>query len=108
VVCYDDSGIRLLGENRRQDKQYKKLLNGDLADYLPLSFVLVNGIGKEQIFCEMIRKWHYLGYNKMIGSRIKYLALSCAQPIAAISFNRASYHLWIARYLALLKRYCPT
>ena len=39
--------------------------------------------------------WHYLGYQKMIGQRVKYLVLSRGMPIAAISFNRASFHVGV-------------
>ena len=41
----------------------------------------------------MVRTWHYLGYQQMIGQRIKYLVLFQDRPMAAISFNRASFHI---------------
>ena len=70
-------------------------LVGNLKDYQPLSFVLVNGTEKEQVWDYMVRTWHYLGYNKMIGPRIKYLVLYQDMPIAAISFNRASLRIGV-------------
>ena len=68
-------------------------LVGQLKDFRPLTFVLANGKPEEQQWDEMVRKWHYLGYNTMIGPRIKYLVTAGDTPIAAISFNRASLHV---------------
>jgi len=66
-----------------------------LKDYLPLSFILVDGKPEEQQWDESVRKWHYLGYKKMIGPRVKYLVMAGDKPLAAISFNRASLHVGV-------------
>lgn len=73
----------------------QQLLAGYLKDYQPLSFVMVNGTEEEQLWDYMVRTWHYLGYNAMIGPRVKYLVRSQNTPIAAISFNRASLHVGV-------------
>lgn len=70
-------------------------VTGSLSHLQPLSLVLVNGTGDEEIWDHMVRTWHYLGYQQMIGQRIKYLVLSRGMPIAAISFNRASFHIGV-------------
>jgi SRSO17 transposase len=44
----------------------------------------------EAIWDYMVREYHYLGYQKMIGPRIKYMALINERPIAALSYNRAA------------------
>lgn len=38
----------------------------------------------------MVKTYHYLGFNQMIGPRIKYLACYGDTPIAALSYNRAA------------------
>ncbi|MGG2198137.1 MULTISPECIES: Druantia anti-phage system protein DruA [Paenibacillus] len=43
----------------------------------------------------MVRTWHYLGYESMIGPRLKYQVLYLDMPIAAISFNRASLRVGV-------------
>ncbi|UOF91246.1 IS701 family transposase [Fodinisporobacter ferrooxydans] len=68
---------------------------GKLRDFQPLSFVLVNGTEDESVWNHMVRTWHYLGYDKMIGPRIKYLVLFKDMPIAAISFHRASLKIGV-------------
>lgn len=68
---------------------------GKLKDYQPLSFVMVNGTDDERIWDHMVRTWHYLGYDNMIGPRVKYLVLFKDMPIAAISFNRASLRVGV-------------
>ena len=56
---------------------------------------MVNGRSEEWLWDEMVRKWHYLGYKKMIGQRIKYLVYWQEMPIGAISFNRASLRVGV-------------
>lgn len=68
-------------------------VTGKLRVLQPLSLLLVNGTEDEEVWNCMVRTWHYLGYQKMIGQRLKYLVLSQGMPIAAISFNRASFHI---------------
>ena len=68
-------------------------LVGHLRDFRPLTFILVNGRPEEELWNEAVRTWHYLGYRKMIGPRVKYLVTAGDRPIAAISFNRASLHV---------------
>lgn len=74
---------------------HQQPLVGNLKDFQPLSFVLVNGTENENIWDHMVRTWHYLGYDQMIGPRIKYLVLFQDMPIAAISFNRASLRVGV-------------
>lgn len=70
-------------------------VTGSLRDFQPLSLILVNGTEDEGIWDYMVRTWHYLGYHAMIGQRVKYLVLFRDVPIAAVSFNRASFHVGV-------------
>lgn len=63
---------------------------GVIHEFRPLSYVLVNGTEDEKVWDYMVQQWHYLGYERMIGPRLKYLVLYSDTPIAALSFNRAS------------------
>ena len=80
-------------EWRMDDDWIDRPLVGHLKDFQPLSWVLVNGTDLEAVWDQMVRTWHYLGYVSMIGQRIKYLIFYKNTPIAAISFNRASFHI---------------
>jgi len=63
-------------------------LNGSLKSILPIRLVRVDKEKEESIWDELVRMYHYLGYEKMIGQRIKYLAKAGDRIIAAISYNR--------------------
>lgn len=65
-------------------------LSGKLHDYLPLCIRIVNKTEEEPLWDHMVREYHYLGYDNMIGPRIKYLVLHENRPIAALSYNRAA------------------
>lgn len=65
-------------------------LSGILRDYLPLEITIVNKTELEPLWDYMVRKYHYLGYETMIGPRIKYLIRYQGIPIAALSYNRAA------------------
>ena len=70
-------------------------MTGSASEYQPLKYVMVNGRSEEWLWDEMVRRWHYLGYKKMIGQRTKYLVYWQEMPIGAISFNRASLHVGV-------------
>lgn len=70
-------------------------LTGNLRDYLPLEITIVDKTDLEPLWDSMVRSYHYLGYETMIGPRIKYLVRFKGIPIAALSYNRASLHLGV-------------
>jgi SRSO17 transposase len=70
-------------------------LVGKLKDYLPLKIRLVNKTPLEPVWDHMVRKYHYLGYEKMIGPRVKYLVFHQDTPIAALSYNRAAMRVGV-------------
>jgi len=65
-------------------------LTGTVGEYLPLTVSIVNKSELEPLWDYMVGKYHYLGYEKMIGPRIKYLVTYKGTPIAALSYNRAA------------------
>lgn len=70
-------------------------LVGKLKDFLPLTIRIVNKTPLEPVWDHMVRNYHYLGYQTMIGPRIKYLVLHRDTPIAALSFNRAALRVGV-------------
>ncbi len=65
-------------------------LAGSLKEFQPITINLVNHTDLEPVWDHMVRTYHYLGLNQMIGPRIKYLACHRDVPIAALSYNRAA------------------
>ena len=70
-------------------------LTGKVKDFQPLSFVLIKTKEMEQIWDYLVRTWHYLGYQAMIGPRVKYLVLYKDKPVAAMSFNQAALRVGV-------------
>ena len=68
-----------------------RALAGILKDHLPVEVTAVNRTELEQLWDYMVRNYHYLGYEKMIGPRIKYLACYKGIPIAALSYKSAFF-----------------
>jgi len=65
-------------------------LAGSLKEFQPITIRLVNHTDLEPVWDHMVRTYHYLGYHRMIGPRIKYLACRGDAPVAALSYNRAA------------------
>lgn len=55
-------------------------LTGKLREFQPLLVLNVNKTDLEPVWDYMVRNYHYLGYDSMIGPRIKYLVLFKQQP----------------------------
>jgi SRSO17 transposase len=72
-----------------------KPLAGSIEDFKPLEIIRVDKTEKEQVWDWMVKNYHYLGYEKTIGPRIKYLVLHAGIPIAALSYNRASLKIGV-------------
>lgn len=74
---------------------YAGSLEGKLHEYQPIEILRVKQTEEDTIWNDVIRKYHYLGYDKMIGQRIKYIATYKNKLIAAISYNRASLRVGV-------------
>lgn len=62
----------------------------NLSELSTIDITLVNQTAHEVLWDQLVRQYHYLGYTKMFGPRVKYLATVQNRPIAAISYNRAT------------------
>ena len=75
-------------------------LTVDIKDILPVDLYFVNKTALEETWDHLVRSYHYLGYKKMYGPRIKYLAMHFNKPLAALSFNQATWRVGVRdRYI---------
>jgi SRSO17 transposase len=81
-----------------EDPYRKTQITGRLKDFSPISLDLVSGTDWELVWDQLVRDYHYLGYQKLLGHRLKYLAFINNRPVAALS--------WSAPALKLAARDC--
>ncbi len=67
----------------------------DISGIQPLDILVADGTEWERVWNHLMRTYHYLGYQKMLGTRIKYIVLWQGHPIAALGFRAASLHLQV-------------
>ena len=58
-----------------------------------LRLEMVSGSSSELLWNILVRRYHYLGHQRMFGRRLKYLAFADSRPIAALGWKTASIHL---------------
>jgi SRSO17 transposase len=72
----------------------KTPMEGDLSEFPgPVSLILVDETKWESFWDKLIRKYHYLGYDSVIGARLKYLIALGERIVGAISFCSAAFKL---------------
>ena len=67
----------------------------DISGIQPLNILVADGTDWDPVWNRLMRTYHYLGYRKMLGTRIKYIVLWQERPIAALGFRAASLHLQV-------------
>jgi len=77
----------------QHDPDDTRPVTGSLPDYLPVELVLVSRTSLEPLWDRLVRDYHYLGFEQMIGPRLKYLARYQGRPIAALGFQSAFYKI---------------
>lgn len=68
-------------------------LRGRLCEIQPITIITADHTPWEPLWDHLMRDYHPLGYRKMLGRRLKQLAFSGEQPIAAASWRSASLTL---------------
>jgi SRSO17 transposase len=63
---------------------------GSLKTLRPINLELVSGSDLEPVWDYLVKQYHYLGYQKLLGHRLKYLALVGEHPVAALSWSAAA------------------
>ena len=64
-----------------------KPIADQLSNLPPVSVKLIGESELEPLWDQLVRSYHYLGYHKLIGHRLKYIALIEDQPVAALSWS---------------------
>ena len=70
-----------------------KPITDQLHNLPPVSVKLISKSDLEPLWDQLVRSYHYLGYQKLIGHRLKYLALIEDQPVAALSWSAPALKL---------------
>ena len=60
---------------------------GDLQAWRPLTLQVVSQSPREPLWDQLVRRYHYLGYQKLLGHRLKVIAYLQDRPVAALSFS---------------------
>ncbi len=63
------------------------LISGKLTDFPPVRLELVSGTAWEPLWDRLVQKHHYLGYRRLLGHRLKYIAFLENRPVAALSWS---------------------
>ena len=72
----------------------KAVMEGELGDFPgSVSHIKVDETKWEALWDRLVREHHYLGYESVIGSRVKYLVALGDRVVGAISFCSAAYKL---------------
>ena len=62
-------------------------ISGKLSDFYPVRMELVSGSQWEPLWDQLVESYHYLGYRKLLGHRLKYIAFLDNRPVAALSWS---------------------
>jgi len=73
-------------------------ISGNLNDLPAVTVGLISGSDLEPMWDQLVSSYHYLGYQNLLGHRLKYFALMKDRPVAALS--------WSAPALKLAARDC--
>ena len=69
-------------------------MEGELGDFPgTINFIKVDETKWESFWDKLVREYHYLGYESVIGSRVKYVIALGDKVVGAISFCSAAYKL---------------
>jgi SRSO17 transposase len=73
-------------------------IEGQLSDFRSIKVDLISESNLEPLWDQLVSEYHYLGYQRLLGHRLKYIAFINHRPVAALS--------WSAPALKLAARDC--
>src|SRR3990170_8538451 len=76
-------------------KRPVETLFGTLKFLRPITLELVSGSDLEPVWDYLVKQYHYLGYQKLLGHRLKYLALVGEHLVAALSWSAAALKIGV-------------
>lgn len=99
-TCYAMKRAKLNQTDTTQhsDSIDRSPITADLNDVDPIAVELISGSDWERVWDDLVKEYHYLGYQKLLGHSLKYLAFIHERPVAALS--------WSAPALKLAARDC--
>ena len=62
-------------------------------DISTIDIKMVSHSSVEPVWDQLVSRHHYLGYKKLLGHRLKYIAFIKNQPVAALSFSAPALKL---------------
>ncbi len=62
-------------------------LRGELRTWAPVTITVASHGPTEPLWDQLVRRYHYLGYRRLLGHRLKYLAFLQDRPVAALAFS---------------------
>ena len=62
-------------------------IRGDLRTWPPMTVAVASHSQAEPLWDQVVRGYHYLGYQRLVGHRLKYLACLQGRPVAALAFS---------------------
>lgn len=68
-------------------------LRGPLHSFAPVKVEIVSHSSSEPLWDSLVRQYHYLGYQNLLGHRLKYLAFIQDRLVAALSFSAPALKL---------------
>jgi len=68
-------------------------IRGPLHSFAPVKLEVVSHSSLEPLWDSRVRQYHYLGYQNLLGHRLKYLAFIQDRPVAALSFSAPALKL---------------
>lgn len=68
-----------------------EILEGRLESFRPVMLEVVSGSDWDPVWDDLVKEYHYLGYQRLFGHRLKYLAFIGGHPVAALSWSAAAW-----------------
>jgi hypothetical protein len=71
-------------------------LGGTAGDYEPLRLTVLQGEADSARWCELVERYHYLGYRVPVGAQLRYLVHSARggeQPLACLQWTSAAWKM---------------
>ena len=88
-VCGWDPAVVLRMRCRMEDEP----IAGELNELPPVSVRPVSHRDLEPLWNKLLRQHHYLGFGKLLGHQLKYLAFMDQRPVAALSWSAGALKL---------------
>jgi len=68
-------------------------ISGNLNELPPVTVELVSRTDLESLWDQLVSSYHYLGYQNLLGHRLKYFAFMKDRPVAALSWSAPALKL---------------